>query len=194
VGGWTEGVIPKDARLDSTATAEIYDPATGRSKPTRAMNIPRAYHTATLLKDGRVLIAGGYLENQGLDTLEIFDPHGETFTILPVSLTVGRSSHSANLLPDGSVLFAGGYSLDNSATDRSDLFDLANLSMTEGPRMETARGAHAAVALSKGKVLFMWEVIRTPGDYQTSLAKMEKVPQRLKSMTRLRRASLRSNP
>jgi hypothetical protein len=50
------------------ASAELYDPATGKFSPTGSMGTAREYQTATLLSDGRVLIAGGY------DGVNIYDP------------------------------------------------------------------------------------------------------------------------
>lgn len=95
---------------------DIYDPATGTFSPTDVMQVPRFAHVAALLRDGRVLIAGG------LDTpprsartrsAEIFDPVTGRFE-LTGPLTAARGNTSAVVLPDGNVLvfgdanFAGG--------------------------------------------------------------------------------------
>ena len=65
----------------------------------------RASHTATVLSDGRVLLAGG----NGTDTtLEIFDPETDTFTTVAGSLKMPRRGHTATLLPSGDVLIMGG--------------------------------------------------------------------------------------
>ena len=64
------GLHDLEQNLDSAlATAELWDPATGTSSPAGTLADGRSYHTATLLQDGRVLIAGG-----GLATLELWDP------------------------------------------------------------------------------------------------------------------------
>jgi hypothetical protein len=93
------------------SSAEIFDPAhseTGFVTVGSAMSTARTRHTATLLNDGHVLIAGG--DAQG--SAELFDATTGTFmpTIWP--LTVARSGHTATLFTDDSVLLAGG----NTAT------------------------------------------------------------------------------
>src|SRR5277367_6820470 len=56
------------------ASAELYDPSTGSFTPTGEMSTPRHGHTAVLLADGRVLIAGGQNSTQDLATAEVYDP------------------------------------------------------------------------------------------------------------------------
>src|SRR3546814_17560697 len=63
------------------ASAERYDPASGRSRSAGSMSEPRMSHTATLLADGRVLVAGGSRSgSEVLATLEVFDPAANAFT------------------------------------------------------------------------------------------------------------------
>ncbi|HJX64332.1 MAG TPA: hypothetical protein VJ860_10335, partial [Polyangia bacterium] len=70
---------------------------------TASMTEARNMHTATLLPDGMVLIAGG----QALASAELFDPGAAAFgPTAPMATT--RSTHTATLLPDGMVLIAGG--------------------------------------------------------------------------------------
>ena|SRR3990172_7072929 len=77
------------------------------------MHETRASHTATVLPDGRVLIAGGF--RKGPDgysqiyshTAEVFDPKTQIFT-LTGEMHSERSGHTATLLPNGNVLIAGG--------------------------------------------------------------------------------------
>ena len=67
------------------ASAEIYDPATGIFSPTGSMADARSFHTATLLPDGRVLVAGGFEAWSDADrspvlaAAELYDPSTGTF-------------------------------------------------------------------------------------------------------------------
>ena len=73
---------------------------------TGSMSTARVNHTATLLNDGRVLVAGGQADLL-LSSAEIFDPASGTWS-LTGSMSAGRSRHTATLLSDGRVLVAGG--------------------------------------------------------------------------------------
>src|SRR5215469_18840939 len=84
----------------------------GTFAPTGDMTTERQGHTATLLTNGKVLIAGGSAILNGWPvwaTAELYDPLTGTFA-LTGSMKTPRSGHSATLLPDGRVLIAGGFS------------------------------------------------------------------------------------
>jgi len=68
----------------------------GTFTATGSMTVERGAHTATLLPDGRVLIAGGF---NNLNTAELYDPSTGTSTRTG-DMTTGRRSHTATLLPD----------------------------------------------------------------------------------------------
>ena len=76
---------------------------------TTSMSAPRAPHTATALPDGRILVAGGFSDEEGAARgAEIYEPGTERFSPLPPMKTL-RHSHTATLPPGGKVLIAGGY-------------------------------------------------------------------------------------
>src|SRR4029450_7054499 len=127
----------------ASATLEIFDPLSRSfSLASGAMSSPRRSHAASLLRDGRVLIAGGSEGKTVLDTAEVFDPaHG---SIRPIGrMAVAREGLSATLLDNGQVLIAGG---SNGSADlaSSELFDAGTLSFSPGPAMSSARRGHKA--------------------------------------------------
>lgn len=90
------------------ASAEIYTPATGQWAPARSMAQAREDASATLLRDGRVLVAGGSDGTGTLSTSELYDPATNTWSAGP-KMAEAVKGHAAVLLPSGRVLVAGGF-------------------------------------------------------------------------------------
>jgi hypothetical protein len=158
-------LIAGGARLDSLSplvsttldSAEIYDPATGLFTPTTgSMTTPRRGHTATLLRDGKVLISGGYWYTYGSFHSELYDPVTDAFSPLDGEWSVSRWLASATLLADGRVLIGAG-AWDGGIT--AEVFDPVaaifgpptNLTCPTGM---IAPGMIPGVLLPDGKVLY----------------------------------------
>ena len=99
-GGRNEG--GSCCRASRYSSAELYNPATGTWSPTASMAKKHAGQTATLLRNGWVLVAGG-----GTRTAEIYQPQ-RAIWVLPGAMSTVRSHPAAALLPDGHVLVTGG--------------------------------------------------------------------------------------
>ena len=72
-----------------------------------SMSTTRWFHTATLLPNGKVLVAGGQNSGGYLDSAEVYDPSSNTWTSV-AHMNTARWFHTATLLPSGKVLVAGG--------------------------------------------------------------------------------------
>jgi N-acetylneuraminic acid mutarotase len=119
---------------------------------------PHGYHTATVLADGRVLVAGG-LVNDHLDgkvtaAAELFDPESGKWTAVPKMLAP-RWGHTATLLPDGNVLVVGGYVNSAGPLASAELYDPRTGRWTVTESMIHGRGGHAAALLPDGTVLIV---------------------------------------
>jgi hypothetical protein len=162
-GGYGPG---SSGPLPRLLAAELYDPQSGSFTLTGNMGVGRVLHTATLLANGRVLIAGGTDRSDGggaaTASAELYDASNGTF--MPTgSMNSDRAQHTATLLNSGKVLIAGGW--NGHAADAPDdppwdplfaeSFDPSSGTFIPTGSMSTTRIGHAATLLADGKVLLL---------------------------------------
>jgi hypothetical protein len=125
----------------------------GEIAPTGGMAAGRSGHTATLLPNGKVLIAGG-MERDGsiFGTAELYDPTTARFRPTAGSMTTPRVGHSAALLRDGRVLLAGGWDRHGTLAT-AELYDPVSDGFRATGDMGQGRGDFTATQLTNGKTL-----------------------------------------
>jgi Galactose oxidase, central domain/Kelch motif len=152
-------IAATSVRTDAPAPSRL-----GSLSPAAPMLEPRSGHTATLLPDGKVLIAGGMRRNQDFyRSAEVYDPATGKFP--PTGeMSIARVGHAAVLLRSGKVLIAGGW-VGHGGTDSAELYDPATGKFTVIAKMTARRGRPSATLLANGDVLIAGGADRgdTPG-------------------------------
>ena len=147
------GILEGDRGID-TPTAELYDPSTGTWTPTGSLNNKRFLHTATLLPDGKVLVAAGADISGGfyfaIASAELYDPATGTWTVTD-SLNTARFSLTATLLPNGKVLAVGG--ANDVGLNSAELYDPASGIWRNTASLNNGHSFHTATLLPNGMVL-----------------------------------------
>lgn len=134
------------------ATAELYDPTNKTWSVAGSMANIRSSHTATLLSNGTVLVAGGDTDG----TAEVYDPVTNAWKPAGTMKT-NRAGHTATLLPNGKVLVAAGHGAAGQLVS-AELYDPAHTDPNTSPwsstgSLGTSRASHTATLLPSGKVL-----------------------------------------
>lgn len=141
------------------ATAEIYEPKSGKFVETGSMKTARRNASATRLRDGSVLITGGY-NGEAVNSPEVFNPQTRMFSSA-ASMSTARRYPSATRLPDGAVLIAGGFaSAYGDPLSSSERFlpstrtgKTATGKFIKAGSMHTARARHTATKVGNKTIL-----------------------------------------
>jgi Galactose oxidase, central domain/Kelch motif len=150
VAGGTKGLSNLSNGSD---TAEIYQPVTATWRFTSNLRSGRVSHTATLLGNGKVLVAGGVNESGTVtNTAELYDPVTQTWSNTG-GLHWPRASHTATLLPNGKVLLTGGIDSPSDVLQTAEVYDPETGAWTATGEMHTPRWLHTATLLPTGEVL-----------------------------------------
>lgn len=147
------GPVPGETgALGELASAELYNPSAGTFAYTGYLHTARDQHSATLLNNGSVLIAGGVSFEGALASAEIYTPAFASFSNTG-NLNTARYEHTATDLPDGTVLIAGGYAGD-TVLATAEIYHpaLGTFAYTTG-NLNDARFDATATLLPNGMVL-----------------------------------------
>lgn len=161
--------------LDAASTVEVYDPGTGTFSTAGSLQVPRMFHQATLLPNGRVAITGGTSEAfvdttqpfpirpriGAISLVEVWDPSSNDLVpaLAKDDPNGPRLFHAATTTGDGYLLLTGGIPSATSVNDLGNaiadttLCDDENLNCVSGPTMNARRAGHAAFQLDGGDVL-----------------------------------------
>ena len=159
--GWTrEGSTPPFFGLGYFSKAERFNPLTNTWSSAGDMGDPRAFGSATLLLNGKVLVAGGMTQDlvyggppTAYNRADLYDPSSNTWSRTS-DMNLARFGHSATLLPDGRVLVAGGLDGAINTLAEAEIFDAASNSWSNVASMAHPRSGAAAL-LPNGKVVVL---------------------------------------
>jgi len=164
-------------------TAVVYDPAANKWTPTGKMSAGHMYHTASLLSDGRVLVAAGCTASAGKEgcpskVSEIYDPATNKWKMAK-ELDVAQANHAAAVLPDGPREICGDNCgkvlLVGSVSNPTELYDPRKdtWQVVEGPKDDVNA---SATTLKNGNVLIVGGLDAMYSPLTGKVAKLKAAP------------------
>ena len=139
---------------------DVFNPRKNRLESGGETLVVRGNHSATLLRDGTILIVGGmtetvtyrdgtlHEERRFLKSIELYDPRTKSSRLLKASLQMPRQGQSATLFDDGSVLIIGG-----TWEARTEIIDPAGETVKWGPPLNIDRADQRTTRLADGRLL-----------------------------------------
>ena len=157
VGGFSVKIGERGLIVGQPGDAEVYDPRTNRWSVTPPMARYRREHTATLLSDGRVLVAGSQ-DDLTFNSTEIYDPIVNRWSAA-APMTSGRALHSAVRMANGEVLVVGGISQGQNSPAielaSAEIYHPSTNRWTAVASMKQARTSETTTTLGDGRVLVL---------------------------------------
>jgi hypothetical protein len=154
-------------------SVELYDPSTGTFTEIEADSGVGIFgHTATLLQNGQVLLAGGFVNDvwddggsSSYNVANLYDSATGVFSGTG-GMTANRGGHTATLLANGKVLLAGGANQDPTGMGQAsaELYDPSTSAFTPTGSMAAGRFLHTATLLQNGKVLIVGGALTSTSD------------------------------
>jgi N-acetylneuraminic acid mutarotase len=180
---FTGGIGPCSNSLCAVTDAEIYDPVADTWATTGSLATGRDNHTATLLKSGKVLVAGGQGNTGDPTNGELYDPVAQTWSSAG-TMPEPRYNHTALLLADGRVMLVGGMTPPSTgisprcgmngcdvADTKIDIYDPATNSWSNPTNLPDARIGYTVTALPNDTVLLAGgeDTTQYPATYPASM-------------------------
>ncbi|MFT3898136.1 MAG: kelch repeat-containing protein [Thermomonas sp.] len=134
--------------------AVLFDPATASFASAGKLAQARAGHRAVPLRDGSILLFGGWTPDGATASVERYDPESHRFSVHG-RLLHARDGFSATALHDGTVLVAGGYAGAMQRSASAELYDPRSGRSIAVADMGAPRMSHTATLLADGRVLLV---------------------------------------